>query len=312
MASTSETGHAKNVANFEKLISFCTGYGASYNPSKVSIKLPALNTLLTAANAVLLLVKTTKTTFGNTQNVREIAFAGLRKLCTKIINALEATDASQQIIDDAKTINNKIQGRRATPVRATVFNIPANGFITVDNIPSGTPFNNTGTTNLSFTPLSGSPALLVVAGQSVSVQGQFIPTIIVHNESTTTAGKFSIMTHATNSVSQQSFDGLIDNFGKFIQLLAAEPLYIPNETELKVVTLNAQLVNPLKSSNSAVIGANTAFSNVLITRNTTLYGDKTGLVDVAGEVKKYVKSVFGIRSAQFKEISALKFVKIRV
>ena len=44
MASTTETGHAKNVANFEDLISFCTGYGAPYNPSKASIKLAALGT----------------------------------------------------------------------------------------------------------------------------------------------------------------------------------------------------------------------------------------------------------------------------
>ena len=43
MASTSETGHAKNVANFEDLISFVTGYGATYNPTKVPLKL-AVNT----------------------------------------------------------------------------------------------------------------------------------------------------------------------------------------------------------------------------------------------------------------------------
>ena len=41
MASNSETGHAKNVANFEDLISFCTGYGATYNPSKAAIQLAA-------------------------------------------------------------------------------------------------------------------------------------------------------------------------------------------------------------------------------------------------------------------------------
>ena len=41
MASTTETGHAKNVANFEDLISFCTGYGASYNPSKAAIAIAA-------------------------------------------------------------------------------------------------------------------------------------------------------------------------------------------------------------------------------------------------------------------------------
>ena len=42
MASTSETGHAKNVANFQDLIEFVTGYGATYNPSKNSLKLPQL------------------------------------------------------------------------------------------------------------------------------------------------------------------------------------------------------------------------------------------------------------------------------
>ena len=41
MASTIETGHAKNVANFDDLISFATGYGTAFNPSKPSIKLTA-------------------------------------------------------------------------------------------------------------------------------------------------------------------------------------------------------------------------------------------------------------------------------
>jgi hypothetical protein len=42
MPSTSETGHAKNVTHFEQLISFCTGYGGVYNPSKVTLTLPEL------------------------------------------------------------------------------------------------------------------------------------------------------------------------------------------------------------------------------------------------------------------------------
>ena len=51
MASTSETGHAKNVANFETLISFCAGYGATYNPSKANLKVPALQTQLASCKA---------------------------------------------------------------------------------------------------------------------------------------------------------------------------------------------------------------------------------------------------------------------
>lgn len=49
MKSISETGHAKNVANLEDLISFCEGYGTTYNPSKSSITLVALKELFTDA-----------------------------------------------------------------------------------------------------------------------------------------------------------------------------------------------------------------------------------------------------------------------
>jgi hypothetical protein len=51
MATTSETGHAKNVANFDELISFVTAYGTTYNPSKASIKLTALQALSANAKA---------------------------------------------------------------------------------------------------------------------------------------------------------------------------------------------------------------------------------------------------------------------
>jgi hypothetical protein len=56
MSSNSETGHAKNVANFEDLIAYCTGYGTIYNPSRASSKITALNTLLTNAQASYLLI----------------------------------------------------------------------------------------------------------------------------------------------------------------------------------------------------------------------------------------------------------------
>lgn len=46
MASTSETGHHKNVSSFESLVSSAQGLGANYNPSKISLKLPALQTQL--------------------------------------------------------------------------------------------------------------------------------------------------------------------------------------------------------------------------------------------------------------------------
>ncbi|MBL7801562.1 MAG: hypothetical protein JNL95_12655, partial [Chitinophagales bacterium] len=70
MPSTSEVGHAKNVANFEHLISFCTGYVSSYNPSKNSIKLTALNNQLTEAQKAIAEVTAKTVSYNNNVNVR--------------------------------------------------------------------------------------------------------------------------------------------------------------------------------------------------------------------------------------------------
>jgi len=119
MPSTSETGHAKNVANFEDLISFCNGYGGTYNPSKAAIKIAELQTQFVNAQNAINSVKSTQTAFKNATNKRIEAFKPLKSLATKIINALDATDASAQTVKDAKTINRKIQGQRASTPKTT-------------------------------------------------------------------------------------------------------------------------------------------------------------------------------------------------
>lgn len=252
MTSTTETGHAKNVANFEVLISSCTGYGTAYNPSKNNLKIPQLQTTLTSAKNALQTVKTTGTTFENARNSRETALAPapIKKFCTRILNALEATDASKLTVDDAKSINRKIQGKRAG-----------------DKLPPPVTPPTDGTTP---TP----PEVIQI------------------------------------SVSQQSYDSLIDNFNKLLVCLSAEPLYVPNETDLKVSALTTTLAN-YKTLNTAVINASTPFKNAMIARNAVLYQDIVGLVDIALEVKKYVKSVFGATSPQYKQISKIEFKKYK-
>jgi hypothetical protein len=255
MASTSETGHAKNVANFEDLISFCTGYGTSYNPTKAAIKLPALNTLLTNSRNSLIAVNTALSPFNNTVNAREIAFVPLSKLVTRIINALDATDATTQVVKDAKTIARKLQGKRAE--------------------------------KLSPPPPPPPPA--------ASIAPSPLPTPLP-------------ITPVHISASQMSFDSRIENFSKLITLLTNEPLYAPNETDLKLIALNT-LLTSLKTTNTAVVNGTTPLSNARISRNSILYATGTGLVDIAGEVKKYVKSVFGGTSPQYKQVSGLKFTR---
>lgn len=115
MSSTSETGHAKNVANFEDLISFCIGYAATYNPSNETLKVANLQTQLVDAQALIKQSNTTETAFDKATNKRTIAFRPLKPLATRIINSLDATEASAETVKDARTINRKLQGQRAIP-----------------------------------------------------------------------------------------------------------------------------------------------------------------------------------------------------
>jgi len=114
MASTSETGHAKNTANFDDLISFVTGYGTAYNPSKVGIKSTALQTLSTSAKNAINAINAALPAYSNAVAAREAAFEPLSKLITRVNNALKATDTTEQVDESAKTLVRKIQGSRAT------------------------------------------------------------------------------------------------------------------------------------------------------------------------------------------------------
>ena len=126
MASTSEVGHAKNVANFQDLIEFVTGYGATYNPSKNSLKLPQLVALKATAETKLTDVISKNTAYNNKVNERMVAFSNLKSLSTRLVNALQTTDATTQTINDAKTFNRKMQGKKASASQTpTAPNAPA-------------------------------------------------------------------------------------------------------------------------------------------------------------------------------------------
>ena len=118
MASTSETGHAKNAANFDELISFAAGYGTAYNPSKPALKIPALQTLSASAKAAISAVNAAAPAYSNAVSARETAFVPLGKLTTRVYNALKATDTTEKVDESAQTIVRKLQGRRATPKKS--------------------------------------------------------------------------------------------------------------------------------------------------------------------------------------------------
>ena len=237
-----ETGHAKNVANFQDLIAFVTGYGATYNPTKNSLKLPQLTTLQTNANNALADVVTKNTAYNNAVNARIASFDGLRALCTRLVNAFQTTDATPEKIADAKGFNRKIQGQRSTKTETPVD----------ENAPAPN----------------------------------------------------------TISSSHQSYDQLIQHFAGLISVLQAEPTYTPNENDLKIVTLTAKQAD-MTAKNTALATAYTTVSNSRISRDKVLYKDLTGLVPIATDVKKYIKSVFGVSSAEYAQVKGIEFKNVK-
>ncbi len=116
MSNTSDTSHAKNVTNFDSLISAVITIGNGYNPSKDSIKLPALQSLLSVANESLIALKNAESANSTAIDVRELAFKPTGSLFTKINNALKASGSSVQADETAKTIFRKLQGKRASAI----------------------------------------------------------------------------------------------------------------------------------------------------------------------------------------------------
>jgi len=113
MANLSETGHAKNVANLEALIIFATAPGTSNNPSIDSLKIPALQSLLSASKEALYAVNMAKSSYSGAVAAREAAFKPFSKLITRVNNALKASCPTVQVDESAQTIVCKLQSRRA-------------------------------------------------------------------------------------------------------------------------------------------------------------------------------------------------------
>ena len=117
MSSTSEQGHNRNVANFDKLIFSCLSYGETYKPSKTVLSIAAMQALDSQAKNSLNSVTMLTSTWKNAVAERINAFKPLDKLISRVNNALIASDTTPETDNNVKSIVRKLQGRRATPKR---------------------------------------------------------------------------------------------------------------------------------------------------------------------------------------------------
>ena len=109
MPSTSEVGHAKNVANLQKLTEQVAVYSL-YNPPVDNLKVTNLTALYSTASAKISEVEEKRNANKNAITIRQSAFENLKPTCTKIINHLEILGLQQGTIDQAKSLNRLIQG----------------------------------------------------------------------------------------------------------------------------------------------------------------------------------------------------------
>lgn len=111
--STSETGHAINHANFNKLISGLTSLGAAYNPSNARISISNLQSIEAGVAASINNLAAKDALYINAVNARAAAFDDFRPFISRITAAVNAAQLDQAIKKDILTITRKLQGRRA-------------------------------------------------------------------------------------------------------------------------------------------------------------------------------------------------------
>ena len=109
MPSTSEVGHAKNVANLQKLTEQVITF-TNYEPPVDNLKVTNLQTLYITASTKLSEVEDKRNVNKNAITLRQSAFENLKSTSTKIINHLEILGLPQGTIDQAKSLNRVIQG----------------------------------------------------------------------------------------------------------------------------------------------------------------------------------------------------------
>ena len=108
------------------------------------------------------------------------------------------------------------------------------------------------------------------------------------------------------SASQMDYDSRWNNFDALVKKFQFETSFVPAEEDLQIGVLVA-LSAALKAHNAAVDEAYQPVKLARALRDEVLYHPKTGLVALALLVKKYVKSVYGATSPQFKQVNGLKF-----
>lgn len=110
MASTSELGHNKNVANLAAGIQILEEMGTLYNPTNANIFLSNLNPIKTELNGTIAVLNEKKPIYKNAVADREIEIAPLGKITTRALNFAKSLNISTTDKDNLASQAKKIRG----------------------------------------------------------------------------------------------------------------------------------------------------------------------------------------------------------
>lgn len=113
-----------------------------------------------------------------------------------------------------------------------------------------------------------------------------------------------------HSISQQSYNSVLNNFVSFIALLENTPGYQTNEADLTLESLR-DFQKRLLLANEEMDTASTGLSNTRMARDHFFYTPETGLVDISFSAKNYIKGIFSPSHPKYIEIRKISFRNIR-
>ncbi|WP_395077275.1 hypothetical protein [Flavobacterium sp.] len=118
MASSSEVGHAKNIANLNLLNTNIQALGAIYVPSNPKLLLANLQSFYTKGFSQQKIVNDSLAPYSVAVDEREVIFKPLNRDLTKLRRAYKATEGVTQVqLEDFMTIVRKLKGERKTPIK---------------------------------------------------------------------------------------------------------------------------------------------------------------------------------------------------
>jgi len=115
-----ESGHGKNVANFNQLITLLITFAAKYSPTNPLITIAAMQTVYNNCYNVMEQFATDLVTYVLSVDARQDAYDLLAKYATRAVNMLKGSAATKRQVDDAKATLKKLRNQK----KKTIAQVP--------------------------------------------------------------------------------------------------------------------------------------------------------------------------------------------